>query len=50
MTNPVTVTSLGGVRHQVAVGNHRFVVDEPPPAGAGLGPTPYELLLAALGT
>jgi len=50
VTRPAIITSLGGVRHAVSVGGHSMVVDEPPPAGADLGPTPYELLLAALGT
>jgi putative redox protein len=45
----VTVTGAGGYTQQIAAGHHRLVADEPPPIGDDLGPTPYDLLLAALG-
>jgi putative redox protein len=45
----VTVTGAGGYTQQIAAGQHRLVADEPRPIGDDLGPTPYDLLLAALG-
>jgi uncharacterized OsmC-like protein len=40
-----------GVRTEVDVGGHHLVVDEPiPVGGADAGPSPYEMLLAALGS
>ncbi|MGW3100266.1 OsmC family protein [Streptomyces sp. NPDC001102] len=33
----------------VAIGTHRLTADEPDPVGTDTGPTPGELLLAALG-
>lgn len=52
MTSTVTVTESGtGTFTQVVeAGEHRFLVDEPRPIGDDTGPTPYDLLLAALGT
>jgi putative redox protein len=35
---------------QIVTAHHAIVSDEPAPAGDDLGPTPYELLLAALGS
>ncbi len=46
----VTVKSLGNMQQLVVTPEHAFVADEPPDAGDGLGPDPYELLLASLGT
>lgn len=46
----VTIKSLERVQQLVVTERHGFVVDEPPGPGDGLGPDPYELLLAALGT
>lgn len=39
----------GGLEHEVEVRQHRLIVDEPPDRGGGdAGPTPTELLAAAL--
>jgi putative redox protein len=45
----VTVRSRNGLTHEVIARGHELLTDEPPPAGADLGSTPYELLLGALG-
>lgn len=40
-----------GFTQEIAIGPHRLVVDEPPEVGGtDQGPTPYDLLLAALGS
>jgi putative redox protein len=47
----VTETREGKFQQVVAVGPHRFLGDEPVAAGGmDSGPSPYDLLLAALGT
>ena len=46
----VQVTSLERLQHLVVTERHAFVADESPEDGDGLGPDPYELLLAALGS
>lgn len=46
----VTVTPGGAFRTEVAAGRHVFVGDEPVAVGgADAGPSPYDLLMAALG-
>jgi putative redox protein len=54
MARPVHVKAhdpARGFRHLVQVGPHELTADEPPEAGGeDSGPTPVELLLAALGT
>jgi uncharacterized OsmC-like protein/pimeloyl-ACP methyl ester carboxylesterase len=45
----VARTAAGGFRTEVAAGEHRLVADEPASVGgSNLGPSPYELLAAAL--
>ena len=48
-TVTVTETGTGTYTQEITAGNHRLVADEPHPIGADAGPTPYDLLLAALG-
>jgi putative redox protein len=47
----VTVAEMGPGTYtqQITAGQHRLVADEPQPIGDDAGPTPYDLLLAALG-
>ena len=46
----VEETGQGRFQQRVTVGSHSFLADEPPDlGGAGSGPGPYDLLLAALG-
>jgi putative redox protein len=46
----VIVRSVEGLTHTIETRGHRIVVDEPSDAGGqDAGPTPYELLLGALG-
>ena len=46
----VTETGQGAYTQQIIAGHHEFLADEPRPIGDDAGPTPYDLLLAALGT
>jgi putative redox protein len=47
----VTVTEDGSGRYtqQIDAGRHRLLADEPTPVSEDRGPTPYDLLLGALG-
>ncbi|KUJ34672.1 hypothetical protein ADL25_40240 [Streptomyces sp. NRRL F-5122] len=48
-TRIVTVAEGKQLTRSVAIGTHRLTADEPEPVGSDTGPTPGELLLAALG-
>jgi len=51
MTRDAEVTWIGGLKAEAKIGRHRLVVDEPVEKGGDdSGPTPVDLLLAALGT
>ncbi|MGI9039405.1 MAG: bifunctional alpha/beta hydrolase/OsmC family protein [Gemmatimonadota bacterium] len=46
----LTSTAAGAFRTEIRVGRHALLADEPASVGGGdLGPTPYDLLAAALG-
>lgn len=49
-TVTVAETGTGTYTQEITAGHHRLVADEPPPTGDDAGPTPYDLLLAALGS
>lgn len=50
MATRVVGRSVGGsFTTQLVTGRHSVIADEPRPVGEDLGPSPYELLLAALG-
>ncbi|MDP9194681.1 MAG: OsmC family protein [Acidobacteriota bacterium] len=50
MSTPVVLESRASFRTDVTAGPHRWVLDEPADAGGtGEGPTPYDMLAAALG-
>jgi putative redox protein len=46
----VAETGTGTYIQQITAGHHQLIADEPQPVGDDAGPTPYDLLLAALGT
>jgi putative redox protein len=46
----VAETGSGTYTQQITIGHHGLVADEPRPIGDDAGPTPYDLLLAALGS
>jgi len=48
-TVTVTGTGAGSYTQRITAGSHVLVADEPRPVGTDAGPTPYDLLLAALG-
>jgi putative redox protein len=48
-TVTVAEAAAGTYTQQITAGHHRLVSDEPRPIGDDAGPTPYDLLLAALG-
>jgi putative redox protein len=49
-TVTVTETGTDTYTQQITAGRHQLVADEPRPIGDDAGPTPYDLLLAALGS
>lgn len=49
MVTRVTVESLTRMQVVVRTDRHALVGDEPEGVGDGLGPSPYDLLLASLG-
>lgn len=46
----VTSSGEGAFRQSVRAGAHLFVADEPAPVSGDEGPSPYDLLLASLGS
>jgi putative redox protein len=48
-TVTVTETGSGTFTRRITTGRHELMVDEPAPVGDDAGPTPYDLLLGALG-
>lgn len=52
MSNEVVVTGTGsGFAQQIVAGEHHLVADEPESSGGtDIGPGPYDLMLAALGS
>jgi putative redox protein len=51
MTTVVVRGGMSGFAQDIVVGRHQLTADEPESAGGGdRGPSPYDLLLAALGS
>ena len=51
MSNRVSCTSIENYQVLVRTGKHSWMADEPPEIdGDGLGPNPFDMLLAALGS
>jgi putative redox protein len=50
MSGHVIVSSESGLAQEIVAGKHRFLADEPAPIGTDTGPSPYDLLLAAVGS
>lgn len=48
-TVTVAESGAGTYTQEISAGGHRLVADEPRPFGDDAGPSPYDLLLAALG-
>jgi putative redox protein len=48
-SDAVVVSSESGLSQNIVSGKHRWIADEPVPIGTDTGPSPYELLLGALG-
>ena len=46
----VAESGTGTFTQRITAGRHELASDEPRPLGADAGPTPYDLLLAALGS
>jgi putative redox protein len=50
ITRIVSVAEGGRLTRSIAIGTHTLTADEPEPLSADAGPTPGEMLLAALGS
>lgn len=48
-TVTVAETGAGTYTQEIIAGGHRLIADEPRPFGDDAGPSPYDLLLSALG-
>ncbi|HEY4282108.1 MAG TPA: hypothetical protein VGM62_03520 [Chthoniobacterales bacterium] len=47
----IVLGNASTIAQEVEIGSHRLIADEPPtPGGTASGPTPYDFLLAALGS
>ena len=50
MSEVIVRGAATGFAQEILAGRHRLASDEPVPEGTDTGPTPYDLLLAALGS